>query len=80
MMKINCRMTFQEYWFGLISHAKLTSHQGIISPHGVFCSRERKRSEILHYNLTSFLHLFECISGCGGEVVRVWFGVILELD
>ena len=30
--------------------------------------------------LTSILKLLECISGCGGEVVSGWFGVILQLD
>ena len=31
-------------------------------------------------NLTSFLQLLESISGCCGEIVRGWFGVILQLD
>ena len=29
---------------------------------------------------TSILELLECISGCGGEVVSRWFGMILQLD
>ena len=35
--------------------------------------RERERERLL----TSILELLECISGCGGEVVSRWFGVIL---
>ena len=38
--------------------------------------RERERERLL----TSFLELLECISGCGGEVVSGWFGMILQLD
>ena len=42
--------------------------------------RERKREGERERLLTSFLELLECISGCGGEVVSGWFGVILQLD
>ena len=37
---------------------------------------ERERERLL----TSILKLLECISGCGGEVVSRWFGMILQLD
>ena len=34
----------------------------------------------VQHDLTSCIRLSECVSGCGSEVVRGWFGVVLQPD